>query len=44
MKRLHRNQKLELDEAVKTILANPLIGEQKVGDLARIVSPSWAMS
>jgi len=29
VKKLHKNQKESLDEAVKVILANPLIGELK---------------
>jgi ParE-like toxin of type II bacterial toxin-antitoxin system len=34
VKRLHSNQKQALDEAVEGIMGNPVIGEQKVGDLA----------
>ena len=34
VKRLHRNQKQALDEAVESVMGNPLIGEQKAGDLA----------
>lgn len=33
VKKLHRNQKADLDEAVKALMANPLLGEQKKGDL-----------
>lgn len=36
VKKLHKNQKQYLDEAVKKILDNPLIGELKKGDLAGI--------
>jgi len=36
VKRLHKQQKRELDEAVRTIVANPVIGEAKVGDLAGV--------
>ncbi len=36
VKRLHRNQKADLDEAVRAIVANPLIGDAKVGDLAGV--------
>lgn len=36
VKKLHKNQKEFLDEAVKVILDNPLIGELKKGDLAGI--------
>lgn len=35
-KRLHANQKADLDEAVRAIAADPLIGEAKVGDLAGV--------
>ncbi len=34
VKRLHKNQKAALDNAVKDILKNPEIGNLKVGDLA----------
>jgi len=34
VKRLHENQKDDLDKAVRAVLKNPAIGEQKVGDLA----------
>ena len=34
VKRLHENQKIDLDKAVRAVLKNPTIGEQKVGDLA----------
>ena len=36
VKRLHRNQKECLDEAIKVILDNPLIGEMKIKDLAGV--------
>jgi mRNA-degrading endonuclease YafQ of YafQ-DinJ toxin-antitoxin module len=32
-KKLYNNQKRDLDSAVKIIMANPLIGEMKKGDL-----------
>ena len=35
-KKLHKQQILDLDEAVKTILSDPTIGDQKVGDLQGI--------
>ena len=35
-KKLHKNQKEQLDEAVKEIKKNPNIGEEKVGDLSGI--------
>ena len=33
-KKLHRSQKTELDEAVKTVAGDAQIGDEKVGDLA----------
>lgn len=33
VKKLHRNQKTDLDKAVKVLIDSPLIGEQKKGDL-----------
>ena len=36
VKKLHANQKSDLDKAVKLIASNPNIGEQKVGDLSTI--------
>jgi len=36
VKKLHKNQKESLDEAIKVILGNPLIGELKKGDLAEV--------
>lgn len=36
VKKLHANQKQQLDDAVKAIIANPQIGEAKKGDLAGI--------
>jgi mRNA-degrading endonuclease YafQ of YafQ-DinJ toxin-antitoxin module len=34
VKKLHKNQKADLDEAVRVLIDNPLIGEQKKGDLS----------
>ena len=34
VKKLHTNQKKELDKAVKTLMDAPLLGEQKKGDLS----------
>jgi ParE-like toxin of type II bacterial toxin-antitoxin system len=34
VKRLHQNQKQDVDGAVRTIVADPMAGEQKLGDLA----------
>ena len=36
IKKLHRPQKADLDEAVRAISADPEIGEAKVGDLAGV--------
>lgn len=36
VKKLPKQQKAELDDAVKAIMANPVIGESKVGDLAGV--------
>lgn len=33
VKKLHQNQKKELDKAVKTLMEDPQAGEQKKGDL-----------
>lgn len=35
-KKLHKLQTLDLDEAVKSILSHPTIGDMKVGDLQGI--------
>ncbi|MDA8621960.1 type II toxin-antitoxin system RelE/ParE family toxin [Psychrosphaera sp.] len=34
VKKLHKNQKAELDKAIKVIMEEPKIGEQKKGDLS----------
>lgn len=34
VKKLQKNQKADLDKAVKTLMNEPLIGEQKKGDLS----------
>jgi len=36
VKRLHANQKQELDEAIRAITKDVLIGEEKTGDLAGV--------
>lgn len=36
IRKLHKNQKKDLDEAVRAIVNNPDIGEQKSGDLSSI--------
>lgn len=33
VKKLNVNQKEELDEAIKAIVENPFVGQQKTGDL-----------
>ncbi|TAL65166.1 MAG: type II toxin-antitoxin system RelE/ParE family toxin [Legionella sp.] len=35
-KRLHSNQKADVDDAVAEIVRNPTLGEAKIGDLAGI--------
>ena len=34
VKKLHKNQKADLDNAVRELMDNPLLGEQKKGDLS----------
>ncbi|HMB16586.1 MAG TPA: type II toxin-antitoxin system RelE/ParE family toxin [Pelovirga sp.] len=34
VKKLHQNQKTDLDKAVKGLIQDPLLGEQKRGDLS----------
>lgn len=36
LKKLHSNQKVELDKAVRAIINEPLIGVEKAGDLCRV--------
>ena len=36
VKRLHANQKKDLDDAIKTIMQNTKVGEAKIGDLSGI--------
>ena len=36
VKKLHKNQKADLDEAVRVLIEEPLSGEQKKGDLSFI--------
>ena len=35
-KKIYKNQKLDLDNAVKKIRENPCIGDQKKGDLSQV--------
>ncbi len=44
IKKLQANQKKAVDEAVKAIMANPLIGDTKVGDLAGILVHKFKMT
>ena len=43
VKKLHPNQKKDLDTAVQNIIDNPEIGEAKVGDLAGISVYKFSM-
>lgn len=36
VKKLHKNQKQDLDKAAREIVDDPMIGDRKVGDLAGI--------
>ena len=36
IKKLHKNQKKDLDKAVKTIVNDPKVGDLKKGDLSNI--------
>ena len=36
VKKLHSNQKKDLDQAVRTLMKNPLVGEEKKGDLVGV--------
>ena len=44
LRRLHANQTQDLDEAIRAIMADPLLGEAKVGDLAGISVYKFRMS
>lgn len=43
VKKLHANQKKDLDGAVREILENPGIGQQKIGDLSGIFVHKFSM-
>ncbi len=43
-KKLHNNQKHDLDQAVRTIMENPAVGSMKVGDLSGIQVYKFKMS
>ncbi|MBP2280981.1 mRNA-degrading endonuclease RelE of RelBE toxin-antitoxin system [Psychrobacter sp. PL15] len=36
VKKLHKNQKVDLDDAVRAIAGNPSLGIQKTGDLSTV--------
>ncbi len=51
VKKLHPNQKIALDKAVKQIIADPKIGEAKIGDLAgtyilkfKVANSKWLLA
>jgi mRNA-degrading endonuclease RelE of RelBE toxin-antitoxin system len=51
VKKLHPNQKIALDKAVKQIIADPKIGEAKVADLAgtyilkfKVANSKWLLA
>ncbi|MBF0148211.1 MAG: type II toxin-antitoxin system RelE/ParE family toxin [Magnetococcales bacterium] len=44
VKQLHANQKRDLDDAVRVIMADPTRGEAKVGDLAGVRVHKFKMS
>ena len=43
VKKLHRQQKIALDNAVRTIASQPEVGETKVGDLAGVQAFKFRM-
>ena len=44
VKKLHKNQKLDLDKAIKAIVKDPGIGDDKVGDLSGISVHKFKMA
>lgn len=44
VRKLHRLQKADLDEAVKAVAENPAIGEAKIGDLVGVQVYKFRMS
>jgi len=44
IKKLHPNQKRDVDEAVKAIIKSPDLGQPKVGDLAGILVYKFKMT
>lgn len=43
VKKLHSNQKRDLDDAVKAIVQNPDIGQHKTGDLTSVLVHKFMM-
>jgi len=43
VKKLHSNQKIDLDKAVKVIMKDPEIGQSKTGDLSGILVYKFKM-
>lgn len=43
IKKLHTNQKKDLDVAVGEIVKNPMLGEQKTGKLSRVMVYKFLM-
>lgn len=35
-KKLHKNQKMDIENAIKLLIENPLLGQEKAGDLIGI--------
>lgn len=44
VKKLHKNQKIELDNAIRELIENPLIGVQKKGDLSFLRAYKFKMT
>lgn len=44
VKKLYNNEKLSLDKAIKTIVDNPSVGEEKKGDLAGVFVYKFRMA
>lgn len=44
IKKLHKQQKLELDNAIRTIVKDPLIGDTKKGDLSGVYVYKFKMT
>lgn len=42
-KKLHLNQKMKVDEAIRTIVMNPGIGQEKKGDLSGVFVYKFAL-